>query len=250
MRETHLIMGMPIEIEVVGDTSQPAIEDAFAYLAAVDERFSTYKDTSEIAAINSGSATAVEASEEMQEVFALAEKTRNETRGFFNICRPDGRLDPSGIVKGWAVLNAARRIAAAGHAHFFINAGGDVATSGKNARGEDWVVGVRNPFNPEEVVKRICPQGKGVATSGSYLRGAHIYNPHNSSQLLDEMVSITIIGPDVLEADRYATAAFAMGREGVFFIESLPGFEAYAIDRRGVATMTSGFEEYTKTCQC
>jgi thiamine biosynthesis lipoprotein len=58
-------------------------------------------------------------------------------------------------------------------------------------------------------------------------------------------VSITVIGPDVLEADRFATAAFAMGKGGIAFIENLPGFEGYAIDAQGIATMTSGFGAYT-----
>ena len=42
-----------------------------------------------------------------------------------------------------------------------------------------------------------------------------------------------------------ATAAFAMGRAGIGFIENLPGFEAYLIDRQGVATMTSRFKDFT-----
>ena len=57
-------------------------------------------------------------------------------------------------------------------------------------------------------------------------------------------MSITVIGEDVLEADRMATAAYAMGRIGVHFIEVLPGFEAYMIDHQGQATMTSGFAQY------
>lgn len=47
------------------------------------------------------------------------------------------------------------------------------------------------------------------------------------------------------EADRYATAAFAMGRAGIHFIEDMPGFEGYLIDSDGIATMTSGFEDHT-----
>lgn len=56
--------------------------------------------------------------------------------------------------------------------------------------------------------------------------------------------SRTVIGPDVLEADRFATAPFAMGRTGVTFIELLPGLETYRIDRAGRATMTSHFPDY------
>jgi thiamine biosynthesis lipoprotein len=48
----------------------------------------------------------------------------------------------------------------------------------------------------------------------------------------------------VLEADRFATAAFAMGKAGIAFIEQLPGFEGYTIDAQGIATMTSGFGTY------
>ena len=94
-------------------------------------------------------------------------------------------------------------------------------------------------------VKVVYPHGKGVATSGSYIRGAHIYNPHAPKQALEDIVSITVVGPDVLAADLAATAAFAMGKQGMAFIEQLPELEGYAIDRSVVATMTSGFSDYT-----
>ncbi|MHB8661052.1 MAG: FAD:protein FMN transferase [Minisyncoccota bacterium] len=252
MKETRLIMGMPIEIEIVPTSprlrraSEDALEEAFAYLVAVDERFSTYKEGSEISRINRGEITPTAASVEMREVFALAEKTKKETNGYFDIKNPTGHLDPSGIVKGWAILNTAALIRKAGHEHFMVNAGGDIATGGKNAERKEWSVGIRNPFKTDEIIKVVYPRGKGIATSGSYIRGAHIYNPHAPEEKLNDIVSITVIGPDALEADRFATAAFAMGKKGVEFIESLPGFEAYAIDARGVATLTSGFGVYTR----
>jgi thiamine biosynthesis lipoprotein len=239
-------MGMPIEIDIVGNDAGEAIEKAFTYLRAVDERFSTYKEESEISRINRGEIALLDASVEMQEVFLLAEQTKQETGGYFDMHQPSGIIDPSGIVKGWAIRNTAALISAAGYTDYFVNAGGDIATSGKNNEGKEWRVGIRNPFTTDEIVKVVYPKGKGVATSGSYIRGAHIYNPHLPEEKLDKVVSITVIGPDVLEADRFATAVFAMGREGVLFIENLPGFEAYAIDASGIATMTSGFEEYTR----
>jgi thiamine biosynthesis lipoprotein len=246
MKDTRLIMGMPIEIEISAGDAAETLEAAFASLVAVDERFSTYKDTSEVSLINRSEVALADASAEMCQVFALADLTKEETDGYFDIRKPDGTLDPSGIVKGWAIKRAAELIRAAGFGDYFVNAGGDIASSGKNAKGEDWSVGIRNPFNADEIVKVIYPRGKGVATSGSYLRGAHIYNPHAPEDDLREIVSITVIGPDVLEADRFATAAFAMGKRGIEFIEKLPGFEAYTIDAKGIATMTSSFEEYTK----
>ena len=82
-----------------------------------------------------------------------------------------------------------------------------------------------------------------MATSGTYLRGEHIYNPKNN-QPASEIISLTVIGSNVYEADRFATGAFAMGQAGIQFIEALPGFEGYMIDHRGTATMTSGFTGY------
>ncbi|MDE1944550.1 MAG: FAD:protein FMN transferase, partial [Patescibacteria group bacterium] len=221
MKETRLIMGMPIEIEIVDSTVQTALEAAFAYLVAVDKRFSTHKEDSEISRINRGEIKLDAVSAEMREVFALAEKTKKETDGYFDIKNPDGHLDPSGIVKGWAILNTAGLIREAGYENFMVNAGGDIATRGKNAEGKEWSVGIRNPFKTDEIIKVVYPRGKGVATSGSYIRGAHIYNPHAPSEELKDIVSITVIGPDVLEADRFATAAFAMGKKGIEFIENL-----------------------------
>ena len=105
-------------------------------------------------------------------------------------------------------------------------------------------MGIRNPFNMAEIIKvlRVC--NEGVATSGTYIRGLHIYNPKSQGELVTDIVSLTVIGPNIYEADRFATAAFAMGREGILFIERLRGFEGYMIDDTGEATLTSGFEEY------
>ena len=238
---------MSIEIEIVNDGVQTTLNDAFAYLVEVDERFSMYKEDSEISRINKHSHILenVGMSEEMKEVFALAEKTKRETNGYFNMKRPDGKIDPSGIVKGWAIRNTSELIRKAGYKNFFVNAGGDIAMSGKNTDVGEWSVGIKNPFSQKEIIKVVYPRGKGIATSGSYIRGDHIYNPHQPEQKIQDIVSITVIGPDVLEADRFATAAFAMGNGGIAFIENLKGFEGYMIDKDGIATTTSGFAVYT-----
>ncbi|MBB6408886.1 FAD:protein FMN transferase [Mesorhizobium sangaii] len=234
-------MGMPITIEVCGASNDELIETVFDYFDHIDRRFSTYRADSEITAINRGDVPVVAWSGEMTEVFALAQQTKDETDGYFDIRKPDGSLDPSGIVKGWAIRNAAAIVQRAGIRDFFIEAGGDVQSCGKNASGRDWSVGIRNPFNTQEIVKIVYPRGRGVATSGSYVRGQHIYNPHAVGSPIQEIVSLTVIGADVLEADRFATAAFAMGRDGILFIEQTPGLEGYVIDTNGRATPTTGF---------
>jgi FAD:protein FMN transferase len=242
MRETRLLMGMPITVDV-GDRGGAALINAvFDYFEAVDRRFSTYKPDSEIEAINRGEINAAAYSCEMREVLELAERTRSETDGYFDIRRVGGRLDPSGIVKGWAVRNAAAMVAAAGVRDFFIEAGGDVQSAGNNGAGDPWRVGIRSPFNPDEIIKIVYPRGHGVATSGTYVRGQHIVDPYRPGQPIEDIVSLTVIAADVLEADRFATAAFAMGSAGINFVERTAGLEGYVVraDRR--ATLTSGFE--------
>lgn len=244
MRETRDIMGMPVIVEIVGGTHD-ALDEVFDYFTSVDARFSTYKEQSEISKINRGELGASDYSQEMREVFAFAEQTKKDTHGYFDISRPDGSIDPSGLVKGWAIRNAAQIIERMGFANYLLDVGGDIQMGGVDEAGEPWTVGIRNPFNRDEIVKVLRPGNRGVATSGSYIRGQHIYNPHAPGQKLHDIVSITVVGPDIYEADRYATAAFAMGRDGVMFIERLPKFEGYMIDASGVATMTSGFTQLT-----
>lgn len=239
-------MGMPIVLEIVdAEAAKEDLERVFSYFDSVDRRFSTYKEDSEISRINRGELPESQWSLDTREVFALAEKTKQETGGYFDIRRPDGLIDPSGIVKGWAIWNAARLLVDSGIGNFYIDAGGDIASQGLNSQGQLWSVGIRNPFNREHIVKIVYPKGSGTATSGTYIRGQHIYNPKRPGALITDIVSATVIAPDVLEADRFATAAFAMGKEGIDFIERMPGLEGYLIDSNGSAIMTSGFVAYT-----
>ena len=236
-------MGMPITVEVVDPgVTEADIEKVFAYFRAVDDTFSTYKEHSEIAKINRGELGEKAYSDEMKTILAVSEQTRQETRGYFDI-QHNGILDPSGIVKGWAILRAAHLLKEAGLTNFYIDAGGDIQVAG-NKDGEPWRIGIRNPFNRKEIVKVLVVTDKGVATSGTAIRGQHIYDPHHPDTALQDVVSLTVIGPNVYEADRFATAAFAMGKSGIFFIEQLPGFEGYMIDASARATFTSGFERY------
>ncbi|HEV3245374.1 MAG TPA: FAD:protein FMN transferase [Candidatus Paceibacterota bacterium] len=246
MRETRDIMGMPVTIEICdADASQAPLAKAFDYFRTVDERFSTYKKESEISRINRGEVSESQYSPEMKDILRLAEETRRLTDGYFEVKRSDGSIDPSGIVKGWAIQHAAQLLRSLGYNNIYVEAGGDIQTAGKNADGAEWRIGIRNPFNAQEIIKVVFPRGRGIATSGTTIRGAHIYDPHTKKPVETDLVSLTVIGPNVFEADRFATAAFAMGQGGIGLISHLVGFEGYAIDAKGMATMTEGFSSYT-----
>ncbi len=236
-------MGMPVTVEIT-DPSRPqeSLGKAFDYFLDIDQTFSTDKKDSEISRIHCGELQRAEYSEDMKLIFELAEQTKRQTDCYFDIRTLDGSIDPSGIMKEWAINKVADLLRPRDHKNFYVEAGGDIQAIGKNSEEKEWRIGVQSPFKREEIVKVVYPQGSGITTSGTTIRGGRIYGPHTKRLVETDLVSLTVIGPNVYEADRFATAAFAMGASGINFIENLEG---YAIDTKGTTTMTSGFETYT-----
>jgi len=242
MKQTEIIMGMPITIKIVDKATKALLTDVFSYFKEVDARYSTYKESSEISQINNGLPKS-KWSAEMKKVLNLCEQTKADTKGYFDIVH-NGKYDPSGLVKGWAINNAADILRKKNITNFYIEAGGDIQVSGHESDNKPWTVGIRNPFNIDEIIKTVSVTSEGVATSGTYIRGQHIYNPLRPNAKLNQVKSLTVIGPNIYEADRFATAAFAMGAEGISFIKTIKGLEAYMVTDNKMATYTNGFERY------
>ncbi len=241
-------MGMPITVEILDVTAvDAAFDDIFDYFTYVDETFSVFKTTSEITKINNGDLLPKAYSEDMRTILRLCEETRQQTNGYFNVITPSGSYNPSGVVKGWAIDHAAKMLAGMGYNDYYVEAGGDIQVRREDVHISPWRIGIRNPFNIQETVGVLGLKNEGVATSGTYIRGQHIYNPFRPHDELREISSITVVGPNIYDADRFATAAFAMQQEGIMFIENIEGFEGYSIDSQGIATKTSGFNRYVTT---
>ena len=166
MKETRITMGMPATIEIVdAGATQDSLDRVFAFFNAVDERFSPYKTESELSRFNRGEIAEHDVSADMQTIFALAEQTKHDTNGYFDIMH-NGVCDPSGIVKGWAIHEGANLLRAHGFENFYVEIAGDIEVSGHNADGNAWTIGIRNPFNRDEIVKVVHLSGGGIATSG------------------------------------------------------------------------------------
>src|SRR5579863_2235018 len=160
MKQTRLLMGMPITVEIVDAASEGLLAVVFEYFTAVDRRYSTYRPTSEISRINRGLPRS-DWSAEMQSVLQLCEQTRQATNGYFDI-NHQGKRDPSGLVKGWAIHNAAKLLRQRKIENFYIDAGGDIQVCGTSRMGQPWLVGIRNPFNRREIIKRLAVSSEGV----------------------------------------------------------------------------------------
>ena len=258
MKRTELIMGMPITVAIpdrermddVGPrtrfaTVAEAADAVFDSFRRVDGQFSPYKPESETSRIDRGELDESQASPDMKEVLRLSEETKAATDGYFDV-RFNGRFDPSGLVKGWAIYRAARILDDDGFISFCIEAGGDIEVRGANDEGQPWAIGLRSPFEPSKLIRTLALPACGIATSGTYIRGEHIYNPRTGNAA-NEIASFTVIGPNVYEADRFATAAFAMGKAGIEFMAERPGFDAYMVDWSGMATYTPGFARFIQS---
>jgi thiamine biosynthesis lipoprotein len=232
------VMGMPVVIDLAGPPADPvALEGALAWLHQVDATFSTYRDDSEISRINRGDLAVDRAGRDVREVLDRCEDLREQTGGWFDAragCRagPVGDaalpIDPSGLVKGWAVDRAGEILRSGGAQAFCINAGGDVLTHGRPSAGEGWRIGIQHPLLADAIAAVVELDDGALATSGTYARGEHIRDPFTGAAPAG-VLSVSITGPDLATADALATAAFAMGPAGVDWSARLAGHETLTI---------------------
>lgn len=239
MRVEH-VMGMPWTVRNCGDGDPAALDEVFAELARIDACFSPFIDGSPISRIGRDELSEAGAGAEVGHVLDLCRLYERVTGGYFSAWA-NGRLDPCGLVKGWAIDRACEILDRHGHRDYAVDAAGDVRCRGHRGDGTPWRVGIRHPVERGSVVRVVLAADRAVATSGTYERGPHIHDPH-TGRPATELLSMTVTGPDIVEADVLATAAFAMGKDGIAFIESMPGVDAYAIDTTLTATWTSGFD--------
>lgn len=234
-------MGMPVTVHVVDDKAQDeAIDAVFNDFALLDRTFSPFIRDSAVSRINREELRPEDAGPLVSQAIDLCRLYELATDGFFSAWI-DGRFDPSGLVKGWAIDRACSILDGNGYHDYFIDAGGDVQARGRNLQGGPWRVGIRHPVERDKAARVVLASGLAVATSGTYEKGEHILDPH-SGKPAKAWLSFTVVGPDILQADVFATACFAMGAAGLDFVSHLVSYEAYAIDNRLQASYTSGFD--------
>jgi FAD:protein FMN transferase len=241
VRRVQEVMGMPVTVHVVDDAATgDALDQVFGDFALLDRTFSPFLDGSEVSRINRAELRPEDAGPLVKQAIDLCRLYERATDGYFSPWIA-GRFDPSGLVKGWAIDRACSILDRYGYRDFFVDAGGDVQTHGRNPAGGPWRVGVRHPIERDKVACVVLASGLAVATSGTYEKGEHILDPHTGKPA-SALLSFTVVGPDILQADVYATACFAMGVSGLGFVRRTTGYEAYAIDNQLRASYTAGFE--------
>jgi thiamine biosynthesis lipoprotein len=160
-------------------------------------------------------------------------------------------LDFGGTAKGWAAHQAVKRLQAEGPA--LVNAGGDIAISGPRADGSPWPIGITNPFQRKEELETLFLNACGVATSGKDRRRwtrngilqHHIIDPATNQPADTDLLTVTVVAPDVMEAEAAAKAAFILGsRVGLEWIEARPRLAAVFILDNGQVLHSHKMEEF------
>ena len=160
-------------------------------------------------------------------------------------------LDFGGIAKGWAAHQAMKRLQVAGPA--LVNAGGDIAISGPRIDGTAWPIGVINPLHHGEEIEILHLNACGVATSGKDRRRwnrngvlqHHIIDPETNQPVDTDLLTVTVIAPDAMQAEAGAKAAFILGsRAGLEWIEAHAPFAAVFILDNGQVIYSRRMEEF------
>ena len=239
MRRSQVIMGTGVTIDIPGATQKAVFEPVFTRLKQIDRRFSMYKENSEASRYSRGEVKWWRMSRELRKIIKACQAAQDSTDGAFSAWA-NGSFDPSGYVKGWAISEGAKTIEKQGFATYCISIGGDIYAHGDKV----WRVGIQDPKNKMQSLVALNIKNKGVATSGNYIRGSHITNP-KTKKPVNDILSLTVIGTDIIDADVLATAGFVLGDFAANFIEGqAKGYEALVVHKNGHIEMTSGFSKY------
>ncbi|MFQ5335975.1 MAG: FAD:protein FMN transferase, partial [Flavobacteriales bacterium] len=110
-------------------------------------------------------------------------------------------------------------------ANYLVEVGGEVRASGLSGKGKPWRVGIDKPLSdvdPKRPLQAVLNIGNAsLATSGNYrkyyikngVKYAHTIDPATGYPVQHSLLSATVLAPDCMTADAWATAFMVMGIE-------------------------------------
>jgi thiamine biosynthesis lipoprotein len=247
VRMVDHVMGMPISVALRGpDAATAAGRAAWTAvmndLRAMDKVFSTYRSDSVIARFGRGEVRLSECPAELAEVLALGGRAAAESGGAFSIWRPGPggtiRLEPSGVVKGWAAERAARHLDALASTDYCLSAGGDITCRVVDPTRPAWQIGIEDPRQPLRIFATVSVRRGAVATSAPTHRGNHIVDARTGLPPIG-VASVTVIGHSLTATDIDATAAFCRGLDAAAWLRGRSDTAGLVIWTDGTSSVIS-----------
>src|SRR6185436_15577673 len=161
-------------------------------------------------------------------------------------------LDFGGFGKEYAVDITAQLAADHGIKNALVDFGHDLRAVGTPPGRPAWHIGLEDPLRPGVAAGSIAVAGKGVASSGDYLRCfvvdgkryGHIIDPRTGWPVANGCLQSTVVASSCLQAGVLSTTAFVLGvPKGIEFIQACPGAEGLLVTDR-VRAQTRGFFNY------
>jgi FAD:protein FMN transferase len=241
VRRVEHVMGMPISLALRGRHADDAAgraawHAALAELRHVDDVFSTYRPDSAISRLGRGEITEADCPPEVREVLGLAAQAERASGGSFAVRRPG--LDPSGVVKGWAVERSAEALRALDETDFCLSAGGDLLCRAHDSE-LPWRIGIEDPHDTRRILATLALRDGAVATSGTARRGSHIVDARTGLPPAG-IASVAVVARSLTWADIDATAAYAMGPDAATWLGHRIGRTGLVVWSDGSTTTISG----------
>jgi thiamine biosynthesis lipoprotein len=274
-------MGSVASLAVAAGSGSPADQDrahraVVAWFAAVEQALSAHRADSDLCRWRRGEVAMADAPL-LAEVAAACRALAELTGGGFHPVDPQGRYDPTGYVKGWAVQRGAALLVEHRVTDACLGVGGDLQVLGQRAGQRPWRVAVVDPNDHRRIVALVqAPADPGarlaVATSGSAQRGAHIWpgqgepaaqradlrrrplprpvRPRGEQRRRDPLASVTVVGPELHLADAFATAVWARALDepldAAWAWLAGTGYEGLAVSAAGRLRRTEGLAAHLR----
>ena len=199
------------------------LERAGDILHEADRTFSTYKPDSPISRLAAGQTTLAQCPPVVSEIWDSCEEWEKTTDGWFSAFTPQNTFDPSGLVKTWAAKAAFNYLLENGITDITLNAGGDILIGEETSDDVSWRVAIHKPVSVASadaglltVLDLRGSAYRAVCTSGSAERGNHIWDPKApGKEAAGGLLQATVVARDLVAADVWATAVFAMGPRAI-----------------------------------
>jgi FAD:protein FMN transferase len=219
--------------------ARAAVHAACARLHELDAIFTTYDPKSPMSRVRRGSLSLKDAPSMIRDVLELCERASWQTHGWFDPWSVPGGVDPTGLVKGWAVAQAAQIIESSGVTGALVNGGGDVALVGSPPDGGPWRIGIQHPWRRLALACTVEVGARAIATSGGYERPLHLVDPFGDGDHR-RVASASVTGDSLALADAFSTAIAVGGADAARWIGEVIGYDAYWVESDGKEHSTPG----------